>query len=326
MKLKKRHITVTIGEPGLQTTWEARPGPNSMRIDFEVKKYANTSTFGMNTASIELYNLSDLMSKALIEKELPVLLLAGYEGEENIIFNGRVGTSLRVKKSADVPDVITNVLCSSGLKNVQQSIVNVTIEKMEIKAFLRILCGGIEVVSDLGAKVNANVTAQFRKNLTGNDIEGNIGQRTFNDNLMDVLTKLSNEFMFDFQVGENVIIFQQRQGKSTFLIKPENGLIGIPEITEMGVDLATFLNPSFETGEVFNLSSRFSNFKLGALNFLDRINVDGDIRSRRVNTDNRYEGDYRIIELIHKGSSHTNVWQSEITAQSYRYTKGSRNI
>jgi len=317
MQLKKRHIKIIVGND-YKKVFESKQAPGFLRIDFEIKKYSNTSTYGMNTANIELYNLNEESNRMLVGKELPVIIEAGYEGSEAIIFNGRIGSSVKIKKSPEHPDIVTNLLCAAGFKTVQHYVVSRAVKNMEIKDFLKSICSNVEIIDENLQKVKAPITADFVVDLNGNQIQGNTGERTFDDTFVDVLTKLSNEFYFDFQIGEDKVLFRPREMQTKHTITPDNGLIGIPEITELGVDLRTFFNPGLETGDAFTLESKYSNFKLGALEFLDRTDVSGMFNARKVNNKNRYAGSYRILELIHKCSSNTNDWQTEITASNYK--------
>jgi hypothetical protein len=325
-QLKKRHIKVYVGEIGNQKVFEAKQGLNPstkssyMRIDFEIKKYSNIYAYGLCTANIDLYNITDENSRSLMIKDNLVLVDAGWEGEEYRIFSGRVGTITRIKRNPDASDVITSLMCSSGNLIKNHYVYSNSIQKMEIKQFLRNLCAGIQVY-DGNVKKNANVVAEFFNDVNNNKIQGTIINQTFDGDVINILQSLGSEFNFDFQITENKILFRPRQENPRLTIKPENGLIGIPEITELGVDLNIFLNANLETGDVFSLSSRFSNFKLGALNFIDRKQVGQNFNSREINENGRYEGTYKAISLIHKASSHTNDWQTEIEAMNYMLNK-----
>lgn len=325
--LKKRHIICEVGETGNSITFESKMAPKSMRIDFEVKKYANGGAYGMNTASIELYNVAENTFKSLTKKEQPVILKAGYEGEENIIFNGRCSNALRIKKNPQEPDVIVNLLCSSGIRLAQQGIYSKSFNKkaagtpqLEIKNFIRNMFSEIKVFNNGQMKTLSDIGVEFIPKLDKSEITGYIeAPHTFNDGILNIMQYLSQKFNFTYQIEDaKIIIRPHEQDPTQNKITPESGLIGIPEITEMGIDLKTFLNPQFESGMAFTLESKYSNFKLGALEFLDRTDTTGtQFNARKPNEFGRYEGSYRILNLIHKGSSHTNEWQTEITAQNY---------
>jgi hypothetical protein len=313
--LKKRYIKVYVGSSP-QLIFEYHQRPTFMRIDFEVKKYSNIYAYGLETASIELSNIKDDKVRNLMLRDNPVILEAGYEGEGNIIFNGRIGTAFRIKKNADDTNVITNLLCSSGSMVTKFYTHSQTITKMSIKSFLINLCKNIYIFDGTIEK-NANITPEFIKDLNGNDLSGTIINQTFDGNIINILHSLSIKFKFDFQIGENKILFRPIQEKPILDITPSSGLIGIPEITEKGIDFKIFLNPNLQCGDCFNLTSRYSNFRLGALNFLDRLKTGANFNSRTVNNENRYFGTYKILNLIHKGSSHTDDWQTEIESQNY---------
>jgi hypothetical protein len=325
MLLKKRHIKVYVGETGQQTIFESEMKSKSSRIDFEVKKYCNGGAYGMNTASIELYNISEDSFKLIHRKEIPVYIEAGWEGEENVLFNGMCYNSLRTKKNATEPDVITTLLCSSGLKMIQQGVYTKDFSKeaessplLEIKTFIRNIFTYTTITQGNSTKI-LDMETIFVNKLDGSQISGYVIPQAFDASPYNILKDLCDLFNFNFQIEETKVIIRPReQDPTVYTITPDDGLIGIPEITEKGVDFKTFLNPKLEAGIAFTLSSKYTGFKLGALEYLNRNDITNiSFNKRDINEHGRYEGSYCILSLVHKGSSHTNEWQSEIEAQNY---------
>lgn len=326
--LKKRYIKLTIGDISNPLIFESKMQPKSMRIDFEIKKYANGASYGMNTANVKIYNLNDDTFTTIKKKNLPILIEAGYENEDNIVFNGRINNALRIKENATQPDIVVNLLCSSGIQNIQHfvytkdfSIDAINSSALQIQNFITNMFKELYYYEDNVKKNIPDLQVVFTNKLDGTNIDGFVRPESFNGSVLDILKYLGQKFNFTFQVEENLVVIRPREMNATLDITPENGLLSIPEITELGLDLKVFLNPRLEAGIVFNLSSKFSNFKLGALEFIDRITTGSSkFNVRELNKFGRYEGTYNIVSLSHKGSSHTNDWQTDITAQNYVLT------
>lgn len=328
-----RHITVEIGEVGNTIKYEAKIGDGYGRIDFDVKKYGNGMAYGKNTAEIKLYNVAEDKFKSLIMKEQPITLKAGYEGKENIIFQGTMFNALRMKENATDTDVIVSLLCSAGLQISNQGIYKVSYGKkaknspqLEIKQFIKNMFNSVNIYKNGSVKTIKNITPTFIKKLDGTDITGYLqAPLSYNEDRLNILTKLAQQFDFTYQIEENGLIIRPNQQEAKILkLTPEDGLIGIPEITEQGINFKTFLNPNIEATMAFTLESKYMNFKLGALEYLDRQSNTGTGFNKRIPDEfGRYTGSYRIIELSHRGSSHSNEWETQIIAQDYKLNNDS---
>jgi hypothetical protein len=323
--LKKRYIKVSIGKDNNKLIFESEMRRHTMRIDFDIDKNANSVLYGMNKANIELYNLNDESYDSILAHERYIIVEAGYEGEGSVIFNGRISNVLRIKKNATDTDIIINLLCVSGLKNLGEYVYTADFSKeaensslLEIENFVGNLFNDIKIVEN-GIKVDVpDFNVIFVPKLDGRKITGYVRPQAYDGSLLDILKELGSQFAFTFNIEENQVIVRPREVAPTFDIRPETGLLGIPEITEKGIDLRLFLNPQIEAGTGFNLTSEFANFKLGALEFLDRITTgNAKVNVRNVNEFGRYQGTYRILKVKHKGSTFSNEWMTSIESQNY---------
>ena len=93
---------------------------------------------------------------------------------------------------------------------------------------------------------------------------------------------------------------------------PGAGLLDIPVVTELGIDLKVFLDPFLFPGDWFELDSKFANFNIGNLEYIDRVRGQQFKTYGRQINNNRYQGNYRALEILHFGSSLDNTWETLI--------------
>jgi hypothetical protein len=274
-----------------------------MRQDFFVKSSVNVGVGGLHTAEIKLFNLSEATAREIQQQGNLIRLEAGYEGKTGVIFEGRISSVTKTKLAVLEPDIITTLFCVSGLEKLEKATINEAIVREDIKDFL------------LRIARKSNLAA-----IIDEDVNGVLVNRTFDADISFVLTQLSSEFGFQYYWNEKSLYIKKttNEPKIVKTYDPTSGILDIPIITEMGVDLRVFLDPSIKNGDGFALSSQFANFDLGGLNFLDRIRgFQVNNANRQVNSD-RYQGNYQVLELEHNGSSHENTWETFIRSRGIR--------
>jgi hypothetical protein len=291
--LKKRFIKTTIKLGDETKTFISKDGRINglvfMRQDFMIRAYVNVGASGLHTAEIKLYNLTDKTAKLLEENSTLVLLEAGWEDSYGKIFEGRISSVGRTKPT----------VCVSGLEKIQLNSFADTIRNESLKSFLE------RLADKLGLTLSID-----------KDVVGNITDTSFNNNAISILKELSTEFNFDFFMTETTLFIKGLgQKKSVKKITPDSGLLDIPVVTELGIDLKTFLDPFLKCGDWFDLDSNFSSFNIGNLEFIDRVRGNQFKTFGRQLNNNRYQGSYRVLEMIHAGSSHDNTWETLITGQ-----------
>lgn len=274
-------------------------GVVTMRQDFIVKTFVNIGNSGLLTAKIDLFNLTDDTSKEIEQHASLVRLEAGWEGKTGVLFEGRSASITRTKPAVSSSDVVTSLYCISGLEVLQKNSFAETILNERLPSFLKRLASNF----GLAASINSN-------------IQGDIVDVAFNNDIVSILKDLSAEFNFDYYMTESTLFILDPSvigGEKKY--NPESGLLDIPIVTEKGIDLKVFLDPEISPGQGFDITSQFANFNVGNLNFLDRVRGQQVKTFGRQVNNNRYQGSYRALEIIHQGSSHTNSWESLISAQ-----------
>lgn len=274
-----------------------------MRQDFSVSLSPNSAGGGLGLAEISLYNLSDDTSRQIEARGLYVALEAGWNGKTGELFNGKISSVIRTKRESGSTDVITTLYCVMGLDILQKEIFQKDFNQLtDIREVLAQIANSV----GLSLHIDKEIQGSFQGTLIGD--------------VSTILAKLStvkdSEFNFYFTqkylVVKAILPFNKVKVVQTY--SPTNGLLDIPVITEKGVDIKVFLDPQIRSGDGFELSSKFANFNIGNLNFINRV------RGQNINTfsaklnSNRYQGIYQALSISHDGSSHENIWETNISA------------
>lgn len=296
--------TITIGQERktfLSMGGRLPDGKVYMRQDFQVRSSINIGANGLHTAEIALWNLSDKSSKEIEQNGILVTLEAGYEGKTGKIFDGKISSVIRTKPSATEADIITILYCVSGLNFLQ----NASFSEAIIFEDLR------SVLARLANRLGLSLTIDSQ-------VEGVISNTTLSGDVLTILKNLGSEFNFNFYWSETRLyvkaVLPIEEVTTIKQYTPENGLLDIPVVTEIGVSLKVFLDPNISSGDGFILDSKFADFSIGGLNFVDRVRGDQVKTFGRQINNNRYQGKYQALEIFHKGSSHEDIWQTQINA------------
>lgn len=273
-----------------------------MRQDFSVSLFPNVAGGGLGTAEISLYNLSDDTSREIEARGISVMLEAGWEGKTGELFSGKISSVTRTKRESGSTDVITTLYCKVGLDILQKEMFQGNFNELT------------DIISVLGQiAVSAGLSLQ-----ADSQIQGAVEGVTYDGDIVTILAKLSTQFNFNFYFTQKYLVVKAilpfNQVKIVQEYSPTNGLLDIPVITEKGVDLKVFLDPQIRSGDGFRLTSKFANFNIGALSYVNRV------RGQFLNTfsaplnNNRYQGVYQALSISHEGSSHENTWETNISA------------
>jgi hypothetical protein len=99
--------------------------------------------------------------------------------------------------------------------------------------------------------------------------------------------------------------------KVSFSFTPESGLLKPPMKTEAGADIEVFLEPYINPSDYYTINAKFLDYNISALEFRQALK-DRRFDNIRVPNKDRYVGKYRVLNLIHEGSTHTNTWYTRI--------------
>lgn len=232
-------------------------------------------------ADIRLFNLSKLK----FSKGLKIVLKAGYVDTLDTIFIGTVQNVLKERQGADI---ITRLICRSetvvGFIN-QSFGANVDVTTL-IKACSNAL-GYPAVIDD----------SQFA------DVAPYAGGYALQGDALTTLNKLATTHGFQHSVenGRRVIVRNGfERNTSPFIISQLTGMEGIPQITEVGVDVAMRLSPKIRIGGLIKIESEFKTFNFSNLYFQNVPESAGT-------------GSYRVQRIEHEGDTWGDSWTTRVT-------------
>lgn len=152
-----RTVEATIGKPGTEGKLI-----KDLRMSFNIVKTATSKD--PNTCDLKIWNLNENSRAFFNEKDLVLLLKAGYRDEEepNLIYSGDITDNSDAKIR---PDIITTIKCRDGEKAFAESVVSVSYkDNTSLKNVLQeIVKGfkdkGIGLITNLNS---LNITEKFR--------------------------------------------------------------------------------------------------------------------------------------------------------------------
>ena len=259
-------------------------GNRQFRIQFNVMISPGQS---ISSADISIYNLAKTTN---IPQKSSIVLRAGYDDNSDIIFSGYVTNAFREREYTEIR---TRLLCTSGGANNDRGAAGGSYGK---NAKIT------DVLTDLARSWPAQLDideAQFSDSplLTSGFVS--------NGDIPDTLNKLGYQYDFEWVIerGRMIISRRNRPRRSAIVqVDQFNGMVGIPEVSLVGVFVATTLNPSLRSNSRINITSEFQTFNTG----------NAFIQERTV--DIRASGEYNVFSLTHKGDNYSDQWVTEIDA------------
>lgn len=288
-KFFMRETSLLVGDPatgGLEI--------KDLRFSFTIE----LSLVGFpNMGNIKVYNLKQSSRNKIKEEFTKIFLYAGYEGNTSLIFSGNI---VNVTHEKSGPDWITTLFCGDALKSINQSTINKTLPPgATTESILDELVAGMDGVTKGVTEGLKDCLTKKRSLLRGLVLSGNI---------KDWLTKLSENCGFDFSINNDVlettIKGKPLNDEPVVIISQETGMIGSPELTEVGLKVKSLLLPQLKLGRRIEIKSISSKINIGNLIFRKIPPTLG-------------EGVYRIDKITHVGDTRENDWFSEIEARNF---------
>ena len=238
-------------------------------------------------ADIAIYNLSkDTINKAL-KRGKNIIFKAGYDGSVDTIFSGTVRNVFPERVG---PNTITRLICRGGKLADEQPQVN---ETLGVNTKLT------EIIRACGASLGYPIVmddAQFA------DVDPYPFGYTLQGDPRVYLDELAQAHKFDYIIeNERLVVVRQgytRQG-DVHVVSQFTGMEGIPEISEVGVDVVTRLNPKLRIGGKFRIESELATFNFSNLYFRDVPETAG-------------QGEYKIIKIEYTGDTWGDAWSDKI--------------
>ena len=238
-------------------------------------------------ADIAIYNLStDTISKAL-KRGKNIVFRAGYVDSIDTIFSGTVRNVFPERRGSNT---ITRLVCRGGKVTEQQPQINQTLGVDTKLINIIRACGtalGYPIVID---------DSQFA------DVDPYPYGYALQGDPRVYLDELAQTHKFDYVIeNEKLVVVRQgyaRQG-AVNVISQFTGMEGIPEISDVGVDVTTRLNPKFRIGGKFRIESDLATFNFSNLYFRDVPETAG-------------QGEHKIIKIEYTGDTWGDSWSNKI--------------
>lgn len=264
-----------------------------LRVVFEVEKSGIAIP---NKAMVEIWNLSLETQRKIREEGEDFILYAGYNGTGldigNVqpIFKGNINNLLHERRGKDHVTILYGV---DGGKDLQNSTFN--------RAYSRnvtaetIIKDMMETFKGITVGVAAGTECLKRKFASGISFSGKTS------NLIEEITK---DCGVTFQVtdGQAELLgsIDSVANRSAIVIKATTGMLTPPEITEIGVNVKTLLNPELKPIRLIDIQSPKS-----------AVSKRGDIYYNQ-NGKNGVTGFFIINDVKHIGDTHGNNWTTEV--------------
>jgi len=265
-----------------------------LRISFNVE----LSLVGYpNMANIQIYNLNKTSRNTIKEEFTKIFLYAGYEGNAPLIFSGNI---INVTHEKQGPDWITTLFCGDALKSINDSTINKTLPPGQTtESIFDELVGQMEGVTKGVTEGLKDCLTKKRSLLRGIVLAGNV---------KDWLDKLSQNCGFDYSINNDVIETTIKDkplnDEPTLEIRQDNGMIGSPELTEVGVKVKSLLLPQMKLGRKVEIKSISAKINIGNLIFRKIPPTVG-------------VGVYRADKIQHIGDTRSNDWFTNIQARNF---------
>lgn len=286
-----RSWALVVGAQGTGISFSSLSG-NDLRIVFEVTKTALSTP---NKAKISLYNLSPTTENKIATVFTSVMLLAGYGGQNTMLFTGNIAS---IERKYEPPDLVSTFTAGDGDHDYQNAVVNTTVaagtdHKAEIAASL-----GSMAATVAGAVV---VAAQ------GTRLRGKVLSGPARDVLSNMARNLDAHW--SIQDGKLVVC----DAKSAIptptipLVSATTGMIGFPEVTEKGLKIKMQLMPQLAIGGLFQLQTSFAQIKAPKQG---KKSARGASNLGSARTDPN--GTYKVNTIKHSGDSRGDAWSTEV--------------
>jgi len=256
----------------------------NLRISFQINKSASWST---NTASVQIYNLSDKKRSQIKDYGDDLKLSAGYAQEtgNNLLF---FGSTTRVSTIFSQPDIMTNIICGDGERVINNRLITISFQE------------GItarEALRQLAQQVGLNI-AFFAETEDKPYFQG----RPFVGMAKDLIDSIAKYLGLTWSVQNgDLYLVDLNTNRPPITISQNTGMVGVPERytykkldlwtggTKQGYKVRTLLRPDILPLDNIRLISKKLN--VNQLFWVYSINHAGD------NYGNDWYSTFELVEL-----------------------------
>lgn len=244
---------------------------------------------GRNTyADIAVYNLSRDTEDQVFKKGEYVGFRAGYEETIDYLFKGEIVNIIREKEGGDT---ITRLICKGGALSQENSTIN---KSFEGGVTIPELCRACAEALGFPIIINDKDFPEASPYLSGYHLVGDPKTK---------LNQLARSHNFSWIIeAEKLVIVGNTSFRNNGItnISASSGMVGVPEVTEIGADVIVRINPAIRIGGLFKIESEFVQVNYSNIYFQDVPETIG-------------QGTYKVEQITHDGDSYGDAWDTKIS-------------
>jgi hypothetical protein len=281
-RLYKRRFELRVGDSGEYLT--VGDGDTNLRVWFSVEHKYNGY---QSLAEISIYNLSRASEQKVFDQYRSITLQAGYRELFGPIFAGQI---INVQRSREGVDRVTKMFCRAGGRAIATTTANRTFAANTSMLDAISYCAGL-----FGFPVD--FVGQW------NDLPLAIGGYMISGDARARLAELSIAYGFSWIIENGVMVLIRGQASrdgDVYVLRSDTGMIGSPEVTEVGIEVEAALNPVVKIGRRIRVDSASPQLTFSGVywrNVKQTIGV----------------GEYAVNAVMHQGDTHGDMWRSRFS-------------
>jgi hypothetical protein len=295
--------TAQFGRQYNLTVTNAGWGLDLSQLHFKFKVYS-MDLETPNHATIRVYNLSpDTVARIKGGEFTYVVLSAGYQNNVNygVIFQGDIKRVYTGRESN--VDNFVEILAADGDLAYNFGVVKTTVgpNSTPEQRFNAV----VQAVQGLGVTIDPNASNAFTS--TGGVMPQ--GQVLFGL-FRSLMRELSDSAVARWSIQKGAVVVIPNSGYlpgEAVVLNSQSGLIGVPEVTDSGINARMLLNAKLRIGGLVNINQKLINQQVvqqqgypsyNSLYFPAQVSSDGN---------------YRVLVMSHEGDTRLLPWWTDIT-------------
>jgi hypothetical protein len=244
---------------------------------------------GFNTyMDLSIYNLSNESEALLLTKDTTIALRAGYDDTIDTIFNGKIFNAFKDRQG---PSTLIRIIARGGT-SFDKKTVNLT------------LGDNAPVIDVIKASAEATGYPIVIDDSQFSDVAPYTRGFVLSGDPWLKLDNLAQLHNFSYVIDNDSIVIVHKDSfriGEPVEVSERTGMEGIPEISEVGCNVTTRLNPKLKIGGRIDIKSQFRTITFSNVYYVD-VPASAGV------------GVYRIFKLEYSGDSWGNDWSTRITS------------
>lgn len=264
---------------------------SALRIKFSVKR---SDTMTPNVADIRIYNVEEQTAIRIRKEFTKVILQAGYEGNQGVIFQGNIKQVIIGRESAT--DTFIDIVAGDGDRAYNFAIVNKTLSK------------GSTQSDQIGAAVSAMAPKGVTAGHLGDQPPSALPRgKVMYGNARNYLRDSAQTTQSSWSIQDEKVTFVKKKSYlpgERVVLTSKTGMIGTPQQTNEGVNVKCLLNPNIKIAsrvEIDNASIQRFKINLSVPN--SAANIPAPLTA---------DGVYYVLVVEHTGDTRGVDWYSSL--------------